>query len=461
MKKRKLLLFIIAIVLSITLIACNKDNDDPTCLENQTLVEGVCVDDELEEDPNLKYDFSEDTVSTKTEVIESVVFYKGKLEGFAGVEDEVAKHSGLTNLSEDILFYTREDFTKYDDPNHIDYPAMETESLINTLMTVYLLRSVIDKCAEFVEGEFCTVGEENNRSYKIKMQVMGDKLFIEAYGYSADIDNSYYSIDAEIMFFDLIDGLVYFEYVRDNHGVYDGEVSHDLYFEEFLEGTSTTSTALYDSGNVHYQYFNADGSEHLRFRSGENESYISYRDSITEMYYFTKYDLEGKLTFSSLAFLNGYKEDFRYRFNIPEYDSILVWNILETTGWDKVGILEEFPYDTFLYNDDIEILTEFDFFGAHDDVEYIYGTLEIIDENITQDLIDLSLYGLSFSKVTLEDINREKLYLEENYLEFKALYGFDGEAEDDWNGVYNMFRFFADEEIVSELEAMLILQLAE
>ena len=70
--------------------------------------------------------------------------------------------------------------------------------------------SVIELCESFVEGEFCTAEAYEGVFYKIKMQTDGDRLYIESYVYEVNISIDYHYVNSEILYFDLVEGKVYF-----------------------------------------------------------------------------------------------------------------------------------------------------------------------------------------------------------------------------------------------------------
>ncbi len=454
--KKVLIVFGIFIFLLTGCETKEKTGDDPIiCDDGYSLIDNECVlDDVTPEVYVASYDFSTDTVSTRDEVIEKVVFYQGKIQNLIGSSAEGELSSGLTRLSTGETFYTREDFALYDNQEYNETSFVDIESLMNTEMTISTLKDTISRCESFVEGEFCDVAAldyEYAPDSRILMQTDGDRLYIESYRYNANLNY----VSAEIMFFDLIDGLVYFEYVRDNNENIGEVLFENVYYDRFIEGFGATAVAIRAGGEIYYQFDSTDGLDRLNFRILEGEKYISYRSRENQIYYTYSYSQYRDTDKYYIDFQRGTKSFLKYKFNSFNTDVIVQWNLLETTGWDKIGLTES--NECHIYNGDVEILTDFYRNAFHSYVEYAEIARDYDESELTQSIIDLSDYGLLFSEVTLEQINTERDNLIDNFDILKTYHGFSESDDLNRQELLDMYPFFANEDIIAELSALVVL----
>ena len=72
-------------------------------------------------------------------------------------------------------------------------------------------------------------------------------------------------------------------------------------------------------------------------------------------------------------------------------------------------------------------------------------------ESVTQDIVDLSRYGLSFDFITLDEVNEDLEFLQNNHVSILEEYGFDEDMSKNKQKLLDLIPYFADETIVAEL----------
>lgn len=398
---------------------------------------------------------SNDGANSKAQIIAKVDFYIDKIISFTGgeIEGEGSVGPRLVKLSDSGNFYTRDNFSIYYNQSHnADY--VDLESMMNMNMTLEMLKDFVDRCVSFDEGVFCDVDGNNGEFVKIKMQIDGDRLLIESFSYSKV--GTYKRIFSEMMYFDIIDEQMYFEYLRDHYSNINGVEDRNIYFDLFFEGTRSINTAVNVMYNdhVYYQENSSDGKTKIRFEYNNNESYFSFFDYENGIEYFIQNPAD--YDYLSVGYYDGLNRVFRISHSLINNNDvyILEYNILELDCWDNFFMVDN---NVTLYNNDEIIMSEFVMHGSlwiYN--QYVEGRINIEPLNLTEGVISLNDYGGVFDFVTLVDINFDIVRLVNGYEDtLMENIGFTNNLSillDEIKGIYNLA---IDEEVFEQILLLL------
>lgn len=443
MGKKYRLIMILLLMLIVT--GC-KQSSDPNCGEVLSSSDGTYV---------LNQDFCDDGANSKAQIIAKVDFYIDKIISFTGgeIEGEGSIGPRLVKLSDSGNFYTKDNFSTYYNQSH-DADYVDLESMMNMNMTLEMLKDFVDRCVSFDEGVFCDVIDNNGELVKIKMQIDGDRLLIESFSYSKV--GTYKRILSEMMYFDIVDEQMYFEYLRDHYSNINGVEDRNVYFDLFFEGTRSINTAVnvMDNDHVYYQENSSDSKTKIRFEYNNNESYFSYFDYENGVEYFIQNPAD--YDYLSVGYYDGLNRVFRISHSLINNNDvyILEYNILELDCWDKFFMVDD---DVTLYNNDEIIMSELVMHGSlwiYN--QYVEGRINIEPLNLTEGVISLNDYGGVFDFVTLVDINFDIERLVNGYEDtLMENIGFTNDLSvllDEIKGIYNLA---IDEEVFEQIKLLL------
>ena len=390
---KKIILLLIGIVV-FSLSGC-KDKDDYT--------------------PETIYDFGDDPISSKEDITEKITFYIDKLTDL--LDNNSLNNQRIVNLSDSTPKYTKDDFNEltklstYIDEKEVDAVKTRLEDF----------KEDMDNCTDFIEGEFCAEGLSFDSTIMAKTRE--DKLYLEYYfSYDEGTKVKY----GGIMFFDLVEELLYFEFVREDNRLFEGNIHSQKDYDKFSEEEYSMSIDIYSSGSTRYSYHNYDDTIINEFVIGNQSPHSYYWDSEKGVMFYTSYNSDLELSNYSIRFNDSYKYALQYYYhpNVGEHRRVITWNLLKTTGWDYI---ESSSYsDCKVFKDDTEILIGFDTVMLIDNTEYAHTTMVISKELITQSVIDLSDYGVSFNEVEWSKIQTEEEYFLANYTNILSMMGFPG-----------------------------------
>lgn len=453
---KKTFLGLMMILLSFAIYGCaNADNPvDPG--NNDTVDPG----NNDTTDPNADdYAFSNVTQQTAQELSNKILYYKDKLVSMSGLANQ-EMNSGNRTLSIDLgpndVEYKRDEL-----PPEYDYAATSNEVDPEFLMMVTEILNdyavAIITAETFEEDVYFTIAF-HEEEMKIKIRNEGDQLYIESYIYGSMIHNfsPYYHVSVNIMYMNMIDGHVYFEYVRDYYEKYNEIERHDRYYDFFYETGDmlNISVNMLNNQDVYYQNFEKENDKVFLFASSAEGMGFNYTDAATDTFYSTSFNSSMQAYGS---FVSYGTHDPMFRYSNQNGQVRLQWNLFDVTGWDTIVTR---PYDPDqIFMGDTEVLTGF----SHDiqiaEYSSISTSLTLNEQDLTENVVNLSDYGLSFTGVTLSQVLEDASYLETHYPEILTSYGFSTDMTENHTSLLELFPFGADEQIVSDLKTQMVNEL--
>lgn len=423
---KKVIWFSMLVILGFLLMGCNPTSEDTTSEGSNQSSSTIPVN----------------SAEGKEEIGEKIDYYISKLILISGLEmDAIESELSYKNsfqvirLSDGYTEYDRDDLPEQVRPvfegNGIDPEIME-----NTIMTLTEFLSILELCDDFVEDEFFNV-TYNQMHYIIKMNVQGDKLYIESYRYI--LNDEFGRMSADIMMFDLVDEMVYFEYVRD----YSNNNQHNIYYDLFSEFGNIMEIAL-DANEgklVSYQMYNRETDMVLAVADDHGKIAISYFRVDGSKNYFITVNSDDVIDRYSMRY--GFPQSFWY----TEFDDevYLTWNLYETDGWNKCRIMNSGGDQIFL--DDVRLLEDFTINFIIADTEYYKhanARITIPSTEFTETVMDLSDYGLEFNVVTYQELQSDINYISQNYGLILEDYGLTADLEDSYVALFDLYPFQSD-----------------
>ncbi|PKK98729.1 MAG: hypothetical protein CVV57_05955 [Tenericutes bacterium HGW-Tenericutes-2] len=400
--------------------------------------------------------FRNKTKQTKAEIQEKMLFYSNHL--LSTIDETLSQNMHLNSEyieepEEEIPYIYRENLPpQYDYPYNPDIP--DPEFIYHSAEALNLYYETLNLCDDFEEDVFCTIEQEEFDLY-IKVKLEEDELFIEAYRYdSYSYFNTKYSfVNTEFMYLNLIDEKVYLEVVRDNQQKSGDNEIHDVFYDVYYESGDmfNISVNMKMDADVYYQKFLKSAKSVFLFSNSEEGKGFNYTDSENSIFHSVSYDANGDIRGIYLVY--GYHNPQFKFFYFPNNfleDVQLTWNLFDVAGWDRV-VLNEYGHDQ-IFNGETEVLQDFStLFEVYPELSTATTYIFMDKENVTQDIIDLSRYGLSFDFITLEKVNSDLFFLHINHVSILEDYGFDEDMSINKQKLLDLFPYFADETIVAEL----------
>jgi hypothetical protein len=273
-------------------------------------------------------------------------------------------------------------------------------------MTLEELKNKVNACEDYVEGDYCiTSNEEGTNEFHTKAYIEDERLYIESY--STTNAYNYESVNAEIMYYNIVDDKIMFEYVRD----YRDNMSRNLYFDRFIEGETMINIAI-EEGNYENIYYQETTNENVFLyvnRYGESAiNYLSIEDGKTIS---LDNGTEGGSRHLYIGYLVGSNDLVYYR--EFENEVSLTWNLLEVSGWDYLWtndvtnsrLYED--YTKYTTNESIVFDESISLDTYMNSELRSYVTLRYEGSEMSEGIFDLTDYGLLFDKISYEEVTND------------------------------------------------------
>jgi hypothetical protein len=335
-----------------------------------------------------------------------------------------ARSSYLLSIDpEDPHMHPKEDFLDV----YYQQPGMQFDINRSSFLMIYknLLDEVVKELKDqdiikldvFIEIEFesygdmklyCGFSDEDEIVVKMDYQLDNMRMF-SAFktGYEGDQfyvkEMNYYGVGEDISY-------GYTEYQEENY-----------YFQ----------LSFYNASEYIYHYISeVDHQDVLVNRLSATEAevsmsgyQISWKDYLNQNEFNYTINDEMEVIAETIVFFNDYATVFHYEdWSTLDSDIILRWNLIEASGWDYAYVPDEYSSpDRALYKDGVDLFPN-DSIGAYITPNFV--SLQLIkrmtNEEINDNLLDLSQYGLTFSmqELSMEYLNSVRAEAIETVLEF-------------------------------------------
>lgn len=464
---KKFILGLIVTLLSLTVFACDKKTTETPTSEVPT------TESPTTEVPTTNAPIDNDFISsnssneTKAQVIDKINMYFTKMDTIIG-DYEIPIYANSENQApiikalavETPVIYNREDLTEPQDPI-FDEEILNAEFIFMTYTMLQSISVVFEFCHDFTENEFCDFAVEGI-NYKVKILVEEDQLYIETYIYYAEefFGTQIRQVSGQIMYFNLIDDILYFESIQDDLINFGGTLSHMLTYNRFSETGDMINIMIDDiyREHIYYQTYDRENkSVFLVSNSGEGLA-INYTDNESDTFYSLILNSNNSTLNTSIIY-GTHNPTLKY-ISFDE-TKIVVWDIFDVEGWNKIY---DFEYgDDMLYNDENQVLEQFyfDFEMQDDDIDHQLS-IDIYDfEEITEGFISLSDYGMSYNQVSFEQLLADIAYINEEYPTIITNHGLSETMEENFEILAEMFPVSLDQELMEELNAIIEQQLED
>ena len=399
------------------------------------------------------FGFINTTIQTKEEIKEKLAFYIDRMLSSAELNLNVTTSSDNLFLATeaDSDTYTRDELPPKK-TNHVNLDMIDPMTVKREGERLELYLSSLDLCEEFVEDVFCKITiEDTNILYKVRNE--GHQLFIEAYHSSSFINDagSMDYVTASIIYIDMIDDQMRYERILDTkrirNDIEDRSISYHLYQES--GDLINFGVNLLLNKDYFYQKYDRATETTFQFSNTEGDLNFKYNDYPNDILYLLNF-IDDKVSTNLVSF--GFSNAvLRYNYSnptgVPRYE--LRWNLLDISGWDKVVVFDRVP--AHVYNQDLEVLEDFTTEVTISDVTSAETYIRVAKEDITENLLNLSLYGLSFNQITIEELNQGITYLEDNHENLLKEHGFSLNIDRNRSKLLDLFPYLADQDLVEEL----------
>jgi hypothetical protein len=464
---KKYILGLVVTLLSLTVFACDKKTTEaPT-------TDVITTEAPITQAPTTQAPIDNDFISsnssneTKAQVIDKINMYFTKMNTIIG-DYEMPIYANSENQSPIIkalavdtpVIYNREDLTEPQEPI-FDEEILNAEFIFMTYQMLQSISVVFEFCHDFTENEFCDFNVEGI-NYKVKILLEEDQLYIETYIYYAEefLRSQIKQVSGQIMYFNLIDDVLYFETIQDNLVDFGGTLSHMLTYNSFSETGDMINIMIDDiyREHIYYQIYDRETkSVFLVSNSGEGFA-INYTDNESDTFYSLVLDQNDSALNISIIY-DTYNPTLKY-ISFDE-TKIIVWDIFDVEGWNKVY---DYEYSNdMLYNDENQVLEQFyfDFEMQDDDIDHQLSIAIYDIEEITEGFISLSDYGMSYNQVSYEQLLADIAFINEEYPTIITNHGLSETMEENFEVLAEMFPVSLNQELMEELNAIIEQQLED
>ena len=397
------------------------------------------------------------TKQSSIEIQQTLTYYKTRLLEIIGQSDNIDTIKSTvmplsTTISPYSVRYTRDElppeYDYYADTDVVNADFIMTTATILSNYTVYMM-SIND----FEEDTFYLVNQDEF-NVKFKVIIEENQLLIEAYEYASwtefSVDHSF--VTSEIIYIHEIDGKIHLQQVRETNEKYGGPLIEKKYYNEFIESGDMLNIMInmHDRSEVYYQNYKKNDGSLFLFTNSEEGLGFNYTDISNNKSYSIFMNQEHQLIQNHISYgryhpsLSFSQEMFRISQGIS-----LKWNLLDITGWDEI-IVNAYDYDE-IYNEGLRLLTDFKIEAFVDENTDAMAYIYVSEDQLTENLINLSDYGLSFNAVTLNELNQDRVFLYNHYLQILHDFGFSENMEDNSDILNDLFPFFADSQMIKQL----------
>ncbi|MDO9629270.1 MAG: hypothetical protein Q7I99_05155 [Acholeplasmataceae bacterium] len=404
--------------------------------------------------PRDSYGFKNTTEQTKEEIQEKIAFYSNRM--ITSSQSKMSLNKSLSHTFFSVADSLSIPFLRDELPPrkeyHRDFDMIDpifVQSIGNRLKTFH---DRLNFCDEFVEDVFCTFKIENTEMM-IKVRNEENQLYIEVISFSKSVNASGVAVyvTTAMIYLNLIDDKIRYEEVNDSKSEIYGEKSHLLIYNLYNESGDIIKIKINMLNNHEFYYHQHDSlaKTNFWFSNTNNEMYVNHTDLISDKYHALQFrdDEIIKLTVGYEFYNSLFTYIYTTESGTPRID--LKWDLLQVTGWDK-ALISDRGSDSIL-KENVELLTDFKISIITSKYTDANASINIPAEELTENLINLSDYGLSFTKVTLEQINLDIPFLEDNYRTLIEEKGLFLEIEKNKEILLNFIPFYADEDIVNDL----------
>jgi len=382
----------------------------------------------------------------KANIEDMIYFYIDKLIELGGIEDELLESEIYYESSNEKILLSS-GYTEYDKDNLPEQVVTEylengidPELMIITTDTLNEFMTVLLACETFLEDEYFTLSVDE-LEYTMKFSVNGNELYIESYRHMME-DPDFLAID--LMYFDLVVDKVVFKYVRD----YRSSEDSYMYYDEFSETGDIISIALNVDQSMFILYQIYDRERNMTFELSNTFIHgvsMGYNASDGSIFYGIEIDDAGNINRYSMRY-GGFPQNFWY---VKENEQIsLMWNLYLAEGWNKCWI-DSSGYD-YIFLNDTRLLEDFNISISIAD-RYANARIIVPDSAFTENVMNMTDYGLMFDAVTFAELNADIEYIEQNYQSIIEMYGLSIDMEDNYEILYDVLPFTANESIVEDI----------
>ncbi len=394
------------------------------------------------------YDFENKTQHNLEQIKESLSNYQTRMDDLVDISDPYDLPLQTT--------YTKDELTQIALEN--DENSNEELMFYRTSLELNRVNTSLDSCELFEENSFCTYSN-SFENIKIRVKMENNQLYIEEYRYNSNASGTEITALANMFYLNLIEDKIYIEYVRDVNLKSAYNFRQYVTYESCYQSVDYVSLNVDKNDNKLYYYYeeNTTKNEELKvYNNSDNQDiYISY-DDMEESFRSSIVLNEDLDITQSGVFYKKPLSTFKYTYlNGSDGQSLmLTWNLLEIQGWDRIEWNDMHQVEVFLDDDEVLVDYQINFYvGYVYDVSY---TFDMNEEPLTQSILNLSNEDLLFSAISLEKLNQDKMFLEDNYMSVLKNYDFSLDSQENHDKIKKMIPFVADPLIIYEIFDSLI-----
>ncbi|BCR35656.1 hypothetical protein [Mariniplasma anaerobium] len=391
-------------------------------------------------------EFKDKTVQTSLDVQNKLTLYIDR------VDDINDKYSYDHSYENESTTYQRDEL-----PESIPFLKLNSTSIrfdeFSFLLSKYkIILEENDFFEENVFNDYQTIGY----NLKLKIKLENDQLYIQAYEYRDINEFDDKSVSATLIYLNLVDDKLYFQCVKDYHATYgvDSPIAsnypgNQTFYDKFIEDGDNLSILVdhtYDN-RYSYELHTAENPVgFLFFRSGSMFGVLVSNKDNSKRYTFYANDEEVELddVYTSVLYITDIEGLKFTKRNLNSYE--VSWNLMEVDGWDKLAIKPE-----KVYKNDQEILTDLPLNAMVGDFTQLRVSMYVSEDQLTDNLLSLSGYGLSYDLVSAETLLEDIGYLQANYMDVLSDYGLENDSTKDKEYLLTILPFNSDQDLIDEL----------
>ncbi|MCD4826428.1 MAG: hypothetical protein K8Q99_01450 [Acholeplasmataceae bacterium] len=390
------------------------------------------------------YAFENKTIQTSSEVQEKIEDYILKIEDI--IEKKIPYNFNL-----DPGTYQRDELPEsipYEQTNSTFLPYQE----IKYVLQVY--NSMLKGNDFFEEDAF---NDYDNLSYqtKLKIRLEDNQLYIQAFDYRIKNEYGDKSVDETLIYFNIVEENLYFEYAKDKHATYgiesplaQNDNGNQIHYYKFIENGDKAYIFIDNFNENRYAYetrtkdnriifmFYTSG-EHLRVKFS-NKNY----DKLYEYYVNSSNDLdeiESTVTYISDTKGLSFKAESNGVYRME-------YNLLEVDGWNRVT-----DQPDKIFNDDQVLLDDLSVTVYVDITTLIRVTTSAHKDSFTSDDLNLSSYGLSYDLKSKDQVLDDIEYVKGNFMDAINDYGLENNTSNDKAYLLSELPFEFDQAMIDQL----------
>lgn len=399
------------------------------------------------------YTFEDKTVQTSQEIQDQLDVYIERVK-----QIRLKNRTEGSNNDQSSKVFQRDDL-----PDSYPYPSEHSIiaqlGVIEVALTRYKI--IIESYEAFQENTYATINNIDDE-FKIKIKIENNQMFIETYEYRIVAEDEDKSVNARLIYLNLVDDKLYFEFLRDDQSTYipvytyPSSFGNRTYYDMFIEDGDCVSL-YFDKNNkedYYYESYSLENQLNFNLYVKNSNLYMRFTDHKISKGYTLNIDLSNEEINPTSLKIDYFSdiEGFSWVNEVENSYYDLSWNLMEVDGWTTLHAeTNEWFTDYKVFINDQEVSDLFRISAYVDEYTYLNAGLRVDKDEMSENIINLSIYDLYYDQISYEELIADIDYLNENYLTILNNQGFEIDHIKNTDYLLDMLSFKADQDIIDEL----------